>query len=210
MAKNVDLLSVRYPGLEDGRFQRKSALDLDRRPGELDAAIARAREGDQDAIRYLYLRFAGNVYGYVRSILRDDHDAEDVTQQVFARVLPALPSYESRGIPFSAWLLRIAQNTAIDHMRRRVTVIGEPDKVERITDDRARELVGALRDALDELPTPQRTVVVMRHVAGLGPREIAKVLDCTEASIHGLHHRGRRALQDSLSQAGVRPMTAAA
>jgi RNA polymerase sigma-70 factor (ECF subfamily) len=208
--KGIDLISGRFSGLEGGRFQRKASLDQDRRPGELDAAIERAREGDQDAIRYLYVRFAGNVYGYVRSILRDDHDAEDVTQQVFARVLPALPTYESRGIPFSAWLLKIAQNTAIDLMRRRVTFVSETDKIEQLSDDRRRELVKALREALDELPPPQRRVLVLRHFAGLAPGEIAEELDCTEASIHGLHHRGRRALKHALSQAGVRPMTAAA
>jgi RNA polymerase sigma-70 factor (ECF subfamily) len=207
---NSSFIGGRLPGLEDGRFQRKTSLDQDRRPGELDTAIERAREGDQEAIRYLYVRFAGNVYGYVRSILRDDHDAEDVTQQVFARVLRALPAYQSRGVPFSAWLLKIAQNAAIDHVRRRVTLVSETDRMEQVGEDRGRELVSALLEALEELPPPQRQVVVLRHFAGLAPSEIAQALDCSEASIHGLHHRGRRALKVALSQAGVGPTTTAA
>jgi RNA polymerase sigma-70 factor (ECF subfamily) len=206
----MHLISDRYAGLEGGRFERKTSLDRDLRPGELDAAVERARSGDHEAIRYLYLRFAGNVYGYVRSIVREEHDAEDVTQQVFARVLPALRSYEPRGVPFVSWLLRIAQHAAIDHVRRRMPLVAALDNVEDVDEDRARELGEALCHALEELPTPQREVVVLRHFAGLSPAEIATALDCTEASIHGLHHRGRRAMREALSAAGATPTTFAA
>src|SRR5215216_7586037 len=83
------------------------------------AAVARAKEGDADALRFLYLRYADNVYGYVCSILRDEHEAEDVTQHIFAKLLTALGRYEPRVVPFSAWILRVAHNAAIDHMRMR-------------------------------------------------------------------------------------------
>src|SRR6201997_1588537 len=80
-------------------------------------AVARAKEGDQDAIRFLYITYSHNIYGYVRSIMRDDHEAEDVTQHVFAKLMTSLGKYDDRGVPFFAWLLRLARNVAIDHLR---------------------------------------------------------------------------------------------
>ncbi len=82
-------------------------------------AIARAKEGDRDALRLLYVRYSENVYGYVRSIVRDEKEAEDLTQHVFLKLITAICKYDDRGIPFSGWLLRLARNVALDHLRRR-------------------------------------------------------------------------------------------
>ena len=79
--------------------------------------MARAKEGDQEAVRFLYVVYVHNVYGYVRSIVRDDHEAEDVTQHVFAKLITAIVKYDDRGVPFFAWLLRLARNVAIDQLR---------------------------------------------------------------------------------------------
>ena len=62
--------------------------------GREHAAVARAKEGDREAVRYLYLRYSDNVYGYVRSIVRDDYEAEDITQHVFAKLMAVLPKDE--------------------------------------------------------------------------------------------------------------------
>ena len=87
-------------------------------------AVARAKEGDGEALRFLYVSYSHNIYGYVRSIVRDDHEAEDVTQHVFAKLMTSIGKYDDRGIPFFAWLLRMARNVAIDHLRaNRVTPI---------------------------------------------------------------------------------------
>ena len=84
-------------------------------------------------MRFLYLRYADNVYGYVCSIVRDEHEAEDVTQQIFAKLLTSLERYEPRSVPFSAWILRVAHNAAIDHMRARRAVpceeVRSPDEL---------------------------------------------------------------------------------
>src|SRR4051794_39675812 len=73
-------------------FQRKTRIEHSEEIDRLVIrAVARAKEGDQDAVRYLYLRFADNVYSYVRTIVRDEHEAEDVTQHVFAKLMTALP-----------------------------------------------------------------------------------------------------------------------
>jgi RNA polymerase sigma-70 factor (ECF subfamily) len=206
----MGITETRYAGLTEGRFHRKAKFDRDLRPGELAGAVARAKQGDREALRYIYLRFADNVYGYARSIVRDEHEAEDVTQQVFARLMTALRSYEQRSVPFSAWLLRIAHNCAIDHLRRRTTLCDEPDVAEARPDERSHELGLALREALETLPEVQRRVLVLRHWMGCSPGEIARALDRSEDSIHGLHHRGRRALRQALTEVDAAPMTLAA
>jgi RNA polymerase sigma-70 factor (ECF subfamily) len=147
-------------------------------------AVARAKAGDQEAVRFLYMRYADNVFGYVRSIVRDHHEAEDVTQHVFAKLMTALPKYEARDVPFAAWILRVARNVALDHMRQRRAI---------------------LREALEVLPDEQREVVVLRHLVGLSPGEIAGRLGKTEPAIHGLHHRGRGALRTNLAERECAP-----
>jgi RNA polymerase sigma-70 factor (ECF subfamily) len=163
-------------------------------------------------MRFLYTRYSGNVYGYARSIVRNDHDAEDVVQQVFTRMMTAIQSYEQRSVPFSAWLLRITHNMAIDYVRRRTPIV---DELERpVAEDRpqfeSHQLRGALQEALTELPDVQREILVLRHLGGYSPGEIAERLGRSENSVHGLHHRGRRALQRALTQAGATPCTLAA
>jgi RNA polymerase sigma-70 factor (ECF subfamily) len=168
-------------------------------------AVERAKQGDEEALRYLYVRYSNNIYGYVRSIVRDDHDAEDVTQHVFAKLMTSIGKYNDRGVPFFAWLLRLARNVAIDHLRSmRATPVEEvvsPDaEFEEELDD-----VMAIRSALATLPADQREVVFLRHVVGLSPGEIADQMGRTEGSIHGLHHRGRRTLQQELSRLALAP-----
>jgi RNA polymerase sigma-70 factor (ECF subfamily) len=170
-------------------------------------AVARAKEGDREALRFLYVSYSHNIYGYVRSIVRDDHEAEDVTQHVFAKLMTTLCKYDDRGVPFVAWLLRLARNVAVDHLRaNRMT------PTESVLDADASSGLDldhgdAVWDALASLPEEQREVVFLRHVVGLTPGEIADRLGRSEGSIHGLHHRGRRALQRELTLAGSLPCT---
>jgi RNA polymerase sigma-70 factor (ECF subfamily) len=183
-------------------------VDPDDSDGRVARAVARAKENDQEAIRFLYVRYADNVYGYVRSIVRDDYEAEDVTQHVFAKLMTVVGKYEQRAVPFSAWILRLAHNCAIDHVRSRravpaAEVFGADERVTEPDDDRSRELRGALAS----LPDEQRDVIVLRHVVGLSPSEIATRLGRTESSVHGLHHRGRRALRAQLQQLELNPST---
>lgn len=170
-------------------------------------AVARAKEGDQEALRYLYVTYSQNIYGYVRSIVRDDHEAEDVTQHVFAKLMTTLVKYDDRGVPFFAWLIRLARNVAIDHLRaNRLTPtenVLDPALSTRPDLDHGE----TVRAALAALPEEQREVVVLRHIIGLTPAEIADRLGRTESSIHGLHHRGRRSLQRELMLLDATPST---
>ncbi len=170
-------------------------------------AVARAKRGDQEALRFLYVTYSHNIYGYVRSIVRDDHEAEDITQHVFAKLMTTIGKYDDRGLPFFAWLVRLARNVAIDHLRaNRLTpteTVLDPGASSGVDLDQAE----MIRSALAALPDEQREVVVLRHVMGYSPGEIADRMGRTEGSVHGLHHRGRRALQRELTLLGSKPCT---
>ena len=177
---------------------------------EVKRAIGRCKKGDRDALRLLYERYAGNVYGYIRSIVRDDKEAEDLTQHVFLKLITAIGKYDDQGVPFSGWLLRLARNVALDHLRkRRPTPAEEVFGADMQADDVALHRARSLRTALVALPYEQRKVIVMRHLVGLTPPEIATQMGRSESSIHGLHHRGRRALQEELRRLESAPATAA-
>jgi RNA polymerase sigma-70 factor (ECF subfamily) len=179
--------------------------------GLLGRAIARAKEGDMSAFHFLYVRYADDVYGYVNSIVRDHHEAEDITQNLFAKLMRIIVKYEQREVPFSAWILRVARNAALDHMRARRQIPFEEVRTSDEGDDQVGfERMQSLRLALDRLPGDQREVLVLRHIAGLTPPEIAQLLHKTESSIHGLHHRGRGALQAALREFDAAPVTAVA
>lgn len=172
----------------------------------LARAIARAKEGDASALHFLYVRYADDVCGYVNSIVRDRHEAEDITQSLFAKLLTKIRRYEQREVPFSAWILRVARNAALDHLRsRRMLPVEEVRTTDEGREDLRFDRTQALKEALKRLPEEQREVLVLRHVAGLTPVEIAERMKKTESSIHGLHHRGRGALQAALRELETEP-----
>jgi RNA polymerase sigma-70 factor (ECF subfamily) len=180
-------------------------------PELVTRAVARAKAGDMSAIHFLYVRFADDVFGYVSSIVHDSHEAEDITQNVFAKLSTAIRKYEPRQVPFTAWILRVARNAAVDHLRARRQIPFEQVR----TDDDGHDQIGfersqSLRDALWRLPEEQREVLVLRHLVGLSPLEIGRRLGKTEGSIHGLHHRGRSALRIALLEMDAGPVVATA
>ncbi len=199
-----------WAGGTKDRLVAKSSVDTSPEIERLvSRAVARAKQGDRDAVRFLYLRYADNVYGYVRTIVADHHDAEDVTQQVFAKLITAISKYEERAVPFVAWLLRMSHNVAVDAVRARRAIpaeeiVGAGEAACQDAPERAR----SLHAAFAALPEDQRQVVVLRHVLGLSPVEIAEQLGRTHSSVHGLHHRGRRALCAELERLDSVPFTA--
>ena len=175
----------------------------------LSRAIARAKEGDASALHFLYVRYADDVYGFANSIVGDSHAAEDITQNVFGKLMTAIQRYEERDVAFAAWITTVARNLALDHIRARRQIPVEEVR----TSDQGYEQTGfersqCLREALRGLPEEQREVLVLRHIAGLSPREIAHRLGKSEGSIHGLHHRGRGALKAALRELDAAPITA--
>jgi RNA polymerase sigma-70 factor (ECF subfamily) len=172
-------------------------------------AVTRAKAGDSEGLHYLYVRYADDVQRYVTGFIRDHHEAEDITQNVFAKLMTAIKKYEEREVPFDAWVMRVARNAALDHLRAKRAV---PTAEVRLTDtgraETALDRSRALRQALEDLPEDQREVLVLRHIAGLSPVEIASTLDKSESSVHGLHHRGRRSLRANLVELDAAPVVA--
>lgn len=197
--------------IEQRQVGFRSSTDLEESPEtarQVRLAVARAKSGDREALRFLYLSYSDNVFGYVSSIVRDTGDAEDLTQHVFMKLITVIGRYEDVGVPFSGWLLRLARNAAFDHLRRRRTTPKEEFFCDSGHDDhRERERTRDLCSALRSLPAEQRQVVVMRQINGLTPPEIARRLGRSESSVNGLHHRGRRTLQRELTELGWGPMT---
>lgn len=171
------------------------------------AAITRAQEGDIEALHFLYVRYADDVLNYVKSLVKDHHEAEDITQNVFLKLSKAIRKYEPREVPFAAWILRVARNAALDHLRARRALPCEEVRVRDHDHARiSRERRNDLRRALEQLPGDQREVLILRHIVGLSPVEIAARLGKTESSVHGLHHRGRQSLQMALRELGAAPV----
>jgi len=169
--------------------------------------IALARDGDRAALGELYERYAEAVFHCVNRILQDVHEAEDVTQHVFLKLMSVLTRYQRREVPSSAWLMRVARNVALDAERRRRTMRYEEIEETNPDADDQYQRVRSLREALAALPATQRRVVVLRHVVGLSAPEIAERLGKTAGSVHALDQRGRRTLQGDLTELGWAPAT---
>ena len=171
----------------------------------LDRIVAKARTGDPAAIASLYDQFAPRVYRFALLRVHAPSDAEDLLQRIFLKVIEALPRYEARGLPFAAWLFRIARNTVIDHERTRHEHASLDDLVQR-SDQRAgpEELAEAafervaIRSAMSLLTPEQRDVIAYRFFADLSPREIGLLMDRREGAVRALHFRAIQTLRESL------------
>lgn len=187
----------------------KEAAKVAEIPG-MRRSIERAQAGDTMAFHAIYERYRPAVYATALRVVRDVHEAEDVTQQVFAKLMTSIGQYELRSQPFAHWLSRVTRNAAVDHLRRRRPVPSED--AERLADAHAgasRDTLESLKVALGALPEEQRQIVLMRHLIGLSPVEIAERTGRTTASVNGLHFRARRQLQSELTGLGLAPATVA-
>jgi RNA polymerase sigma-70 factor (ECF subfamily) len=186
---------------------------------DLDTArlVTRIQAGDKSAFPVLYDRYFDRVYGYLRVLLKDRHEAEDAAQQVFMKMLEALPGYERRSQPFRAWIFVLARNLAISHLRKhgRNDVV-DPAKLNRRI-DRDPEEDPATMTALqwvsdhdltvliERLPVSQRQVLTLRYMMDLSTRQIAEILDRNENEVRMLQHRAQRFLRDRLTSLGREP-----
>ncbi|CAG1012640.1 ECF RNA polymerase sigma factor SigD [Anaerolineae bacterium] len=168
--------------------------------------ITHAQRGEVNAIGRLYDRHRESVFRYLWLRLDDRQLAEDLTGDVFMRMLDALPRYRLQGLPFRAWLYRIAHNLLIDYFRKmnhQTTVPIEIAEELETDDDPGRTieqvlLTERLQAVLLRLEPTQCEVIVLRFLAGLSLRETAQTLGKTEAAIKALQHRGLSGLRRAL------------
>jgi RNA polymerase sigma-70 factor (ECF subfamily) len=183
---------------------------------EEERLIERARRGDRLAFGELYDRHVEAVYRYVVFRVRDDHEAEDVTSDVFIKAMVALPRYEPRQ-RFVAWLYRIARNAVVDRARRSSrrleTILTEPLAAVLPAsgpefDPEARAVAGErrerLRGALSQLHGDQQDVIVLRFIAGLSAEEVGTILRKPASTVRGIQMRGLRSLRRHLSADDLR------
>src|SRR4029077_525728 len=151
------------------------------------AAITQAQDGDMEALHFLYVRYSADVFRHVKGLVKNHHEAEDISQNVFMKLVSVIDKYEPREVPFAAWILRVARNAALDQMRERRVV---PRREVHASEDDHRQISherrNDLRSALKQLTEEQRSVLVLRHIQGLTPLEIADLLGKSEGAVHGL------------------------
>ena len=186
------------------------------RPGELqggslgnDAALVMAaKAGDAAAFGALYERYRDAIYRFCLSRTGSSHDAEDLTADVFVKALQSIDRYQDRGLPFAAFLYRIARNAAIDRAR----TLKQPLSVDGLVTEPASkqdvELEAAfavektiLLAALTKLKPEHRDVIVMRFIEGYSALEVAAALGKTEGAVRTLQHRALERLRREFDDA---------
>jgi len=188
-----------------------------------DADVVRlAQQGREPAFRELVRRYERPVFSLVYRMVRDREAAEDLAQDTFVKVLNHIDRY-SPEFKFSSWLFKIANNVAIDHLRRRrvdtVSIDGAPDATtaaeveasaiqlaaeqESPLDELAsRELGSAIERAIGALRPQYRACIMLRHVEGRSYEEIAATLDLPLGTVKTYIHRARHELRRALE--GIR------
>ena len=172
------------------------------------AVVDAARAGDEAALAELYSLYFPRVYRYILARMGNPYDAEDLTEEVFLRVLDAIERFQWREAPFSAWLFRIAHNAVISQRRKdgargRSSPLSEALPV----DSQGPEEMVANRLALNEimkaaetLPEAQRRVISLRFAAGLTVAETARAMGKGEGNVKVIQHKAIAKLREMLAQ----------
>jgi RNA polymerase sigma-70 factor (ECF subfamily) len=194
----------------------KTLLDLSNLP---DAdVVALAQRGREDAFRELVRRYERPVFSLIFRMVRDSATAEDLSQDTFIKVLNHIDKYRPE-FKLSSWLFKIANNVAIDHLRRRqlatISMSGSPhagtaSEIEATSFDVAsedesaldemesKELGSAIEKAIARLRPEYRSCILLRHVEGRSYEEIAATLDLPLGTVKTYIHRARHQLRESL------------
>ncbi|PKN82339.1 MAG: RNA polymerase subunit sigma-24 [Chloroflexi bacterium HGW-Chloroflexi-9] len=172
--------------------------------------VDRAKGGDAEAFGGLYDRFQPEIVRYLTHRTRDADAAEDLAQQVFLKAWQAIPRYEDRGVPFKAWLYRMAHNQMVDHFRSRRPT-SDLEGLDLPVDSEAEtlllegEMQEALKGALERLTEDHRQVLVLRFLMEKSAREIGEVMGRKEVTIRGLQMRALQALRREIESMGGLP-----
>jgi RNA polymerase sigma-70 factor, ECF subfamily len=169
--------------------------------------LQRASQGDREAFGALYERYVERIYNYVYYRTGNVHDAEDLTARVFYRALHHIQGYTDRGVPFSAWLYRIAHNLIANWHRDRsrhqeiplddaptIHYKGEPPEVALMQSQDQDSLLKLIR----HLPSERQHLLILKFVEHMSNAEIGETMGRSEGAVKSLYHRTLLALRDDL------------
>ena len=177
-------------------------------PQRIAQLVSNAQRGDSDAIGELYECLRLGVFRYLYYRTGDVQIAEDLTSEVFIRMIRALAGYRQYEVAFQAWLFQIAHNLLNDHYRK-MSVRNDVQLEESIMEDpsnsRARPVEHmlnkvTLQQALKQLSDDQRDVIALRFISGMPISQVAQTLNKSEDAVKGLQRRALAALRDVLSE----------
>lgn len=171
--------------------------------------IQRAQQGDKEAVSALYEAYAQPIFNYISYRVESDLVAEDLTAEVFLRMVSGLPGYTYTGAPFGAWLFRIAASRIADYYRQRTKryetelsenqVSDDTDPFGKIEKQEERE---RLRAALQKLPNEYQTLLILRFMNQMTHAQVASTMNKTETAIRVMQHRALKALAKALGERG--------
>ncbi|NJL93456.1 MAG: sigma-70 family RNA polymerase sigma factor [Anaerolineae bacterium] len=174
-----------------------------------DATLVQWAKKDKTAFGVLYERYVARIYNYIYYRTGNHFEAEDLTAKVFMRAMKHIGSYDERGVPFSAWLYRIAHNLVAnwhrDRSRHKVIALedylnkGEqPDMPEDETE--RQEEQERLIEAIRRLPEERQQLLILKYVQRLSNAEIGEIMERTEGAIKSLYYRTLAFLRDDLGR----------
>lgn len=170
-------------------------------------ALLRAADGESEAFGVLYERYVGRIYNYVYYRTGNHFDAEDLTARVFYRAMRHIKNYQDRGVPFSAWLYRIAHNLVAnwhrDNSRRQEIPLDDGFSGKHISEHpesallETEEQEGLMR-IIRLLPPERQQLLILKFVDHLSNAEIGLIMGRTEGAIKSLYHRTLTSLRDDM------------
>jgi RNA polymerase sigma-70 factor (ECF subfamily) len=169
---------------------------------EAERLLIEAAQRDRAAFAPLYERYVDQIFAYAHTLTRNRELAEDVTAATFAKAIEDLPRFEWRGVPYSAWLYRVASNLVARQARRPAWVdLDSHQPVDGVSPElivEQREREAAVRAAVAVLPDDQRHAVLLRFGGDLRNREIAEIMGRSEGAVKLLTFRAMTALRKQL------------
>ncbi len=172
-----------------------------------EAVLASASQGDKYSFGLLYERYVDRIFNYVYYRTGNLHDAEDLTARVFQRAMNHIHNYTDRGVPFSAWLYRIAHNLVAnwhrDRSRRQEIPLNDVPVLTAKGDHPERNLVrsqeqDSLLRLIRRLPPERQSLLILKFVENMSNAEIGQIMGRSEGAVKSLYHRTLLALRDQL------------
>jgi len=169
--------------------------------------LALASQADPDAFGVLYDKYAGRIYNYIYYRTGNTLDAEDLTARVFFRAMRHITNYTDRGVPFSAWLYRIAHNLVAnwhrDSSRRQEVALEDGYRSSKGDEHPEAALMqseeqNALLRLIRQLPEERQQLLILKFVEHMSNAEIGEIMDRTEGAIKSLYHRTLLALREEI------------